>query len=93
MANREGGAGAGLCPPVADGSPALQLVGQGRPSARKGRQPGQGLVPNLPAFTTLWDLRQWGVEATPASVSPSTSGMPVVQSAASAEPVPELCGC
>lgn len=38
MANREGSAGAGLCPPVADGSPTLQLAGQGA----AGEDPLQG---------------------------------------------------
>ena len=96
MANGEVSAGAGLCPPVADGAPTLQLAGPGDQGedALRGREGSQlgGVTPNLPAFTSLQDLHQWGSEAVPASVSPSTSGMPVMQSAASAEPVPELCG-
>lgn len=94
MANREGSAGAGLCPPIADGSPP-PCSWWGREDPQQGREGSRVRG----SSQTYLHSQRCGIYAggdwrqTPASVSPSTSGMPVVQSAASAEPEPELCGC
>lgn len=46
------------------------------------------IIPNLPQFT-LRDLHRQGLETVPASVSPSISGMLVMQSTTLAEPFPK----
>lgn len=97
MAAGEGSARVGLCPTTVHGSPHPAAAGTGvqvrtpckEEKAARFEQRGH---PKPTCVCITAGLHWQGSEAAPDSVSPSTSGLPVVQSAASAAPVPELCG-